>query len=340
MKATLDGKPPIDELPFLDTDIARAAVLLTRETFVFFLHEFDITLNYPLLDETRFVSIQFIEIGGDHLDLLMAPPAMLESLPEATRTIRGQSWDLLTSAQKTAYFVNTPQLLPQRKMSLESRDSCKWSEQNVLCVEALVHLLQRIRFLSRELFPPGHEIVFILSRLDEVEGCRPGDSKDDEQDKGIDFDIEAFSTQLMEAVHELLSESVETDGDADNLIGRQKDILDTKNAIRRTFLQLCNQQRVDLVSTQVSPSSSPLSSPTLSSTSSSALRLSLVEVIMCALTSVIRCLEWPCVVVDVHPGSQLIGKDLNPEGILQTLSSMFGQGMIHCVGDPRPLAGK
>ncbi len=43
---------------------------MTVDSFVFFLQEFNLPLE-PMPEDTRYVVIQFIEVGGDHLDSLM-----------------------------------------------------------------------------------------------------------------------------------------------------------------------------------------------------------------------------------------------------------------------------
>jgi hypothetical protein len=53
------GRAPLDEPPFLDTDIGRAVFLVTIETFVFFLEEHNITsiqIEHP--ETTRFVAVK------------------------------------------------------------------------------------------------------------------------------------------------------------------------------------------------------------------------------------------------------------------------------------------
>lgn len=59
----------MDELPFLDTDIGRLTLLVTAENFQFFCEEQSVQVKIPA--KSRYVLIQFIEIGGDHLDSLM-----------------------------------------------------------------------------------------------------------------------------------------------------------------------------------------------------------------------------------------------------------------------------
>jgi hypothetical protein len=76
----------MDEPPFLDTDLARGVSVLTlyasrfsifdlslicRESFLFWLEEAGLPME-EYDRETRFVVIQFVEFGGDHLDRILA----------------------------------------------------------------------------------------------------------------------------------------------------------------------------------------------------------------------------------------------------------------------------
>ena len=64
-----EGSPiaPLDEPPFLDTDLARATVLLTLEDFLFFLNEFGLPIDASLYPrDARYSVMQFIEIGRIH----------------------------------------------------------------------------------------------------------------------------------------------------------------------------------------------------------------------------------------------------------------------------------
>ena len=82
-----DDTPPRDELPYLDTDIGRSNFLMTAENFAFFMQEMGLgeapELRDCLAHDSRFVLTQFIEIGGDHLDRLLARPAREPAAPTA-----------------------------------------------------------------------------------------------------------------------------------------------------------------------------------------------------------------------------------------------------------------
>lgn len=162
---------PMDEPPFLDTDLARLSCVMTAENFKFFLsennisHDFyfpisekkTITSGSTLFDDVVYVAIQFIELGGDHLDSLMKRRKQQQQLQrEEIQSEKQQFYDvldksleLLKNAKKTIYFVNTKTLFDG---SLNFRN------------ESIQLLLERLNFLNG-LFPKGHEILFCLSRI-------------------------------------------------------------------------------------------------------------------------------------------------------------------------------
>ncbi len=60
----------MDEPPFIDTDLARATLVLTVDDFAFFVAEngLDPALVTSAPQDTVYYIVQFIELGGDHLD--------------------------------------------------------------------------------------------------------------------------------------------------------------------------------------------------------------------------------------------------------------------------------
>lgn len=151
---------PRDEPPFIDTDLARGTLMLTRDDFMFLLSERGLPIPpHPLLHISpldplapRYVVIQLIEIGGDHIDLLMAHKAG-KAPPELT-DIAVQSHQLLKTASRTMYFVNVNTLFSK----------CGSGDKDVeMDGAALETLRKRMEFLN-ETYPQGHEIVFNLMR--------------------------------------------------------------------------------------------------------------------------------------------------------------------------------
>ena len=95
---------PMDELPFIDTDIARTTVLVGMDDWNFLLDE-----NGLAPEDTKCAALclQLIEIGGDHLDRMMN----LDSVQDAKlRRICGESLQLLAAADKVVFILNGAQL--------------------------------------------------------------------------------------------------------------------------------------------------------------------------------------------------------------------------------------
>ena len=146
--------PPMDEPPFVDTDVGRASFLLTLEDFAFFVNEFELGDAVPLerlaAQRTQYAAVQLIEIGGDHLD------RMLDGGDELGGVV-GRSEALVAASQKSVYFINGSTLLAPTAGALE------------LVPDALALLLRRLRYL-RGVLPAGQEALFYLSRLPPPEG--------------------------------------------------------------------------------------------------------------------------------------------------------------------------
>lgn len=163
----------MDEPPFIDTDIARSTVLLTRADFDFFLKEHSI-LQQHLDHDTRFVLLQFLEIGGDHLDLLAGPPHVVPTTEDADdpqqkiakqnaiflNEIREKSTTMLSNAQKSIYFANCDSLflfLPKAN---------KWT----LSRSAFGGMVKKISFLcnilsQRDPSSPPHDLIMFANRI-------------------------------------------------------------------------------------------------------------------------------------------------------------------------------
>ena len=95
----------MDELPFLDTDLARAAVLLTAENFDFLCMESGCK---PAPTTTPFVALEFAEFGGDHLDRLLN--FRTSKVSDVGAEILSASCRMLGEADTVAYFVNLASL--------------------------------------------------------------------------------------------------------------------------------------------------------------------------------------------------------------------------------------
>lgn len=100
------GSAPRDELPYLDTDVARSTVVLTREDFRFFVAEFGLDVAVGPSD---YVALELVELGGDHLEAMMdegTRPRLLKASLE-------QSKKIVQRAKHLAYFVNCAKLAPE-----------------------------------------------------------------------------------------------------------------------------------------------------------------------------------------------------------------------------------
>eukprot|EP00898_Chlorokybus_atmophyticus_P005160 jgi/Chlat1/5645/Chrsp369S05388 len=145
------GREPLDEPPFLDTDIGQATVLMTINNFTFFANEFGIDVATLISKpDVRYVVIQFMEVGGDHLDQLMAGPEHAHS--HAMMEILHRSLALLRDANRTAYFINCSTITHTINSKLSLNEA------------ALSTLIDRMDYLNN-IMPAGHEVLLIASRL-------------------------------------------------------------------------------------------------------------------------------------------------------------------------------
>ncbi|CAE7031692.1 unnamed protein product [Symbiodinium sp. CCMP2592] len=169
-----------DELPFMDTDIARGLVMLSVENFAFFAQEFGLWDPSRMEEapefmkfepQVRFVTLQFTELGGDHLDRLLlflrgdlatvraAEPRALESEAEEgfwadMHEVLSASLKLLQETTRTAYFINCAVLFPGGQLS----------------PAALKQTLRKLHFLDDALGGSGGgEILFYCSRVASVD---------------------------------------------------------------------------------------------------------------------------------------------------------------------------
>jgi hypothetical protein len=127
-------------------------------------HALSLSLNTYLSTHTRTrsphaVAIQFLEIGGDHLDLLMQPER--EALSREHLRMAARSRSLLNTCRKTVYFVNAASIF-----------DC------VRCVvnaDGFIRLLSRMRWLSQVFAsaPDHHQILLYVSHLAPIRSIAP-----------------------------------------------------------------------------------------------------------------------------------------------------------------------
>ena len=193
------GAPPaIDQPPFLDTDVGRTTFLLTLEDFSLFVDEYELPIAMDELRalaaaSVRYAAVELIEIGGDHLDRMVARRAALcegrsingcagagvghaECAGDAPRSSRvwletalRRSEELVQAAEVTYYFVNASTLL-----AIAPPAASAHAVRLVLHSPAVLTLVRRMRYLALVL-PRGQRVVLKLSRLAEmVEIARGG----------------------------------------------------------------------------------------------------------------------------------------------------------------------
>lgn len=91
---------PLDQLPFLDTDIARTTLLVGMDDWNFLLQENGLP---PETTRCATMCLQLIEIGGDHLDRMMNLSAVQDvKLQQMCRN----SLQLLAKIDKAVYVLN------------------------------------------------------------------------------------------------------------------------------------------------------------------------------------------------------------------------------------------
>ncbi|CDJ57405.1 hypothetical protein, conserved [Eimeria maxima] len=90
-----------DELPFLDTDVARSAALISAEDFAFFCREFGIQTEQQLQEQkhglwskvnaSRYVLLHLLEFGGDHLDRMQSFYSLYSSRSSSSKSSMNSS---------------------------------------------------------------------------------------------------------------------------------------------------------------------------------------------------------------------------------------------------------
>ncbi|CAD7959915.1 unnamed protein product [Amoebophrya sp. A120] len=200
-----------DEPPYLDTDLGTATAVLTAEAFAFFAAEFDVEVRPPLSVDTSFVQLRFHEIGGDHLDRMMAALGgrnnceyggqracgtnrsendMNKSATSAATQLHQnpsgnhmrdlqvqESFRVLQKVTKLVYFVNASNLRghTQDEDSATGNPACDRRGQNHKYMQQLE---ERLAFLGK-LCTKCRSVVFYCSRIesDGQAGSAPGDAR-------------------------------------------------------------------------------------------------------------------------------------------------------------------
>ena len=173
------GKPVMDEPPFIDTDVGRTQFLITLEDFAFFVDEFSLPIAVDELerlasDSVRYASIEVIEIGGDHLDRMIARPSTSRPRSESPKALElalCRSEELVGSAQCTVYFLNCAELFASAGGSTGASGGSRGGgdvgcgdSPCILDAHAVLRLARRFRYLATVL-PRKQRVVLYLSRL-------------------------------------------------------------------------------------------------------------------------------------------------------------------------------
>lgn len=141
-------RKPIDEYPFLDTDLARASVLLSIDAFRFFCKEQGLPWaldNWSLAEDIRYVGLTFVEVGGDHLDRMMLFQAM-QLAKRLDHEQRGASASIpASSSLVTAAWMSKLACMDVSVGDDETKRSSGFTEQKLPLTESEV---ERILYLD------------------------------------------------------------------------------------------------------------------------------------------------------------------------------------------------
>lgn len=141
------GSAPEDEPPYIDTDLARGTVILTKEDFAFFVSDFK--LEVALTQQCDYIALELLEIGGDHLDAMMSMASCRQSVPPLVKAVLEQSIESVRRVRRFAYFVNCAALFANGEL-----DRVAW--------DGLVSRLAWLRSTSAEKF---EALTLFASRL-------------------------------------------------------------------------------------------------------------------------------------------------------------------------------
>lgn len=143
----------MDEPPFLDTDVARTAVLMTAENFAFFCMEAGISEVSGLVRDQRFLALEFAEFGGDHLDRLLRFSRRTSDaeFSESALEILTASCRILGEVSGVAYFVNLRTLVDEKGDFRPAR---------------LAEISERVQLLRS--LNPEVRVLFVCTRCPEI----------------------------------------------------------------------------------------------------------------------------------------------------------------------------
>ena len=133
--------PPRDELPYLDTDVARTTLVFTREDFLFFCAEFRVSVDAQTCD---YSAIEFVELGGDHLDAMRTAT----STSNLHKAALAKSTHIVKNVGRFAYFLNCQALLSPMTLAPGRRQEENQGGKSI-DIEGWRGLVSRLDWLRR-----------------------------------------------------------------------------------------------------------------------------------------------------------------------------------------------
>lgn len=169
-------RPPVSELPYLDTDVASCTCLLASEDFRFLCSEFEGIK--PCSPECAYVALRLVEVGGDHLEALVgqATPTQLPLLQAALE----RSESVLAKADAHAYFLNAKSLLEDEEAPRKLAQRIEWLRR-LGGRDAKVSL-----YVSRE--PDDVDVAQVMAKLPSCDAIE--DEDEAFADEADDDDVE------------------------------------------------------------------------------------------------------------------------------------------------------
>lgn len=188
-------------------------------------------------------------------------------------------------------------------------------------------LFSRVGFLSQKLFPPSHQFVFVLSRLSSSSSSSAPSS------------VTAATHATVSSSHTTAStgscSSVPSSASTSSSFGFDLSLI--ANQLIQIVTDINNQHNSTATSATAIASSFPSSESFLEECEvlrqgTGASPLSIDFVILSVLRWAGRALQWGCVVAGVQQANHLSGEDINVEGVVGTLSSMFRETLNYSSG--------
>ena len=287
------------------------------------LHHILALVHSPFQD-TRYVVIQFIEFGGDHLDQLMNSTL---SATDSIREIVSRSRNMLQACHKIVYFINGLNLLALRETSGHLNNAVVGDASplpHTLPMSdwpAWEKLAERLQFL-RSIVPSDTSFMFHISRPPP----------------------ELPAHIVMSALH-AMARKFELDSTSPIL---QQAFVDISSLYPDLSFNFPSSGASSLSTTTYSPSTSSHSNASMlmTSTSTNPMPLTSHQVLVVFLRAFLLSLSkragwaWEASTLQIYAGDHLCRDgNLHPQAIVTTLSRMFRGGLMMST-DPLLLAAR